>query len=397
PVRMRVARAHKIIGVPVAVQDIADIFSRLNLAFRREGAGAEETFGVTPPSYRFDIEIEEDLIEEVARVYGFDRIPARPPIAPNTMLPLSERQRSLHDVRAIMAAAAYHEVGNYGFVDATWEADFAGNAAPIRLLNPIAGQMTVMRSSLIGGLVANVAYNLNRKVERVRAFEVGRAFVRDPAAGDGEGDVAGIRQPVRLAAVAYGPAVEEQWGVPARRVDFFDVKNDLEGLIAPRRSRFEPVAHPALHPGRAARIILDDAVIVWIGELHPKWQKKYALPEPLVAFEVDAEPLLGLPLSRYREVPRFPLVRRDLAITVDDAIPVQAILDGLLRAKPPIVQDVRVFDVYHGKGIENGKKGLAFRVLLQDTQKTLTDAEVDAAIVLLRKVLEQEFGAKLRQ
>ena len=397
PVRMRVARARKIIGVPVTVQDIAGIFSRLNLAFGREGAGAEEAFVVTPPSYRFDIEIEEDLIEEVARVYGFDRIPARPPLAPSTMLPLSERRRSFHDLRAHMAAAEYQEVVNYGFVDATWESDFAGNPDPIRLLNPIAGQMAVMRSSLIGGLVANVAYNLNRKLERVRAFEVGRAFVRDPAARDGEVDVAGIRQPVRLAAVAYGAAVEEQWGVPARRVDFFDVKNDLEGLIAPKRTRFEPVAHPALHPGRAARIIMDDAVIGWIGELHPKWQKKYALPEPLLAFEVDAEPLLDLPLPQYREVPKFPLVRRDLAVTVDGPLPVQAILDGLSRAKPAIVQDVRVFDVYHGKGIENGKKGLAFRVLLQDTQKTLTDAEVDAAIARLRKVLEQEFGAKLRQ
>ena len=155
--------------------------------------------------------------------------------------------------------------------------------------------------------------------------------------------------------------------------------------------------HPALHPGRGARVILDDAVIGWIGELHPRWQKKYELPEPLVAFEVDAEPLLRLPLPRYRELSRFPPVRRDLAVTVDEAAPVQAILDGLLRAKPAIVHAVRVFDVYRGKGIENGKKGLAFRVLLQDTQKTLTDAEVDAAIAGLRKVLEQEYGAKLRQ
>jgi len=265
------------------------------------------------------------------------------------------------------------------------------------LLNPIAGQMAVMRSTLIGGLVANVAYNLNRKLERVRAFEVGRAFLRDPAVRDGELDVAGIRQPMRVAAVAYGTVDEEQWGVPARRVDFFDVKNDLETLIAPKGVRFEPVIHPALHPGRGALVILDDAAIGWIGELHPKWQKKYELPEPLVAFEIDAEPLLRLPLPQYREVSRFPPVRRDLAVTVDETTPVQAILDGLLRAKPAIVHEVRVFDVYRGKGIENGRKGLAFRVLLQDTQKTLTDVEVDAAIAGLRKVLEQEYGAKLRQ
>jgi phenylalanyl-tRNA synthetase beta chain len=396
-VRMRVARARKIIGVPVAAQDMADIFRRLNFAFRREGAGADEAFVVTPPSYRFDIEIEEDLIEEVARVYGFERIPARPPVAPSTMLPVPQSRRSLHDLRSQMAAAEYQEVVNYSFVDAAWEADFAGNAEPIRLLNPIAGQMTVMRSSLIGGLVANVAYNLKRKLERVRAFEVGRAFVRDPAVVDGETDVTGIRQPVRVAAVAYGSAVEEQWGVPPRDVDFYDVKNDMEALISPGRVRLEPVAHPALHPGRGARVIVDDAVIGWIGELHPKWQKKYELPGPLVAFEIDAAPLLRLPSSQYREVSKFPLVRRDLAVTVDEATPVQSLLDGLLRAKPPIVHDLRVFDVYRGKGIEKGEKGLAFRVLLQDTQKTLTDAEVDAAMVALRKILEQEFGAKLRQ
>ncbi len=397
PVRIRVARARKVIGVPVGAEEMADIFRRLNLAFRREGGGAEEVFLVTPPSYRFDIEIEEDLIEEVARVYGFERIPAQPPVAPSAMLPLSERRRSLHDLRLQMAVAEYQEVVNYSFVDASWEADFAGNADPIRLLNPIAGQMAVMRSTLIGGLVANVAYNLNRKLERVRAFEVGRAFLRDPAVRDGELDVAGIRQPMRMAAVAYGTAVEEQWGIPARGVDFFDVKNDLQMLIAPRRARFEPVEHPALHPGRGARVILDDEVIGWIGELHPKWQKKYELPEPLVAFEIDAESLLRLPLPQFCEVSRFPPVRRDMSFSFHESIPVQAILDGLLRAKPAIVHEVRVFDVYRGKGIENGEKGLAFRVLLQDTQKTLTDAEVDAAIAGLRKVLEQEYGAKLRQ
>src|SRR5882724_9509800 len=316
PVRMRVARAHKVIGVPVGAGEMADIFRRLNLAFRREGTGAEEVFLVTPPSYRFDIEIEEDLIEEVARVYGFERIPAQPPVAPSAMLPISECRRSLHDLRLHLAAADYQEVVNYSFVDAAWEADFAGNADPIRLLNPIASQMAVMRSTLIGGLVANVGYNLNRKLERVRAFEVGRAFLRDPAVRDGQLDVAGIRQPVRVAAVAYGTAVEEQWGIPARGVDFFDVKNDLETLIAPRGARFEPVMHPALHPGRGAVVVLDEVVIGWIGELHPKWQKKYELPEPLVAFEIDAEPLQRLPLPQNREISRFPPVRRDLAVTV---------------------------------------------------------------------------------
>ncbi len=360
PVRMRVARARKVIGVPVGAEDMADIFRRLNLAFRRDGAGAEEVFLVTPPSYRFDIEIEEDLIEEVARLYGFERIPAHPPVAPTAMLPLSGSRRSLHDLRLQMAAAEYQEVVNYSFVDASWEADFAGNDDPIRLLNPIASQMAVMRSTLIGGLVATVAYNLNRKLERVRVFEMGRAFLRDPAVRDGELDVAGIRQPMRVAAVAYGSADEEQWGVVTRAVDFFDVKNDLETLIAPRRVRFDPVAHPALHPGRGAQVILDDAVIGWIGELHPKWQKKYGLPEPLVALKSMPNRCCRLLLPQYHEVSRFPPVRRDMSFSFDENLPVQAILDGLLRAKPAIVHEVRVFDVYRGKGHRKREKRSCF-------------------------------------
>ena len=232
---MRVARAQKIIGVPVPADEMADIFKRLGLAATRSGRGADEAFVVTPPSYRFDIEIEEDLIEEVARVHGFDRIPAHPPVVPAVMHARAEERRSLHDLRAQLAAADYQEVVNFSFVDEAWERDLAGNANPIRLLNPIASQLAVMRTTLVGSLVANVRYNLNRKVSRVRVFEIGRVFVRDPAVKDGELEVAGIRQPTHVGAIAYGPAFEEQWGVrPTRPVDFFDLKGDVELLVAPR-------------------------------------------------------------------------------------------------------------------------------------------------------------------
>lgn len=397
PVRMRLARAHKVIGVPVRPDEIASIFQRLGMSARVEGSGADTTFVVTPPSYRFDISIEEDLIEEVARLYGFDRIPANPPLARATMLPVAEDRRSLHELRACMAAADFQEVINYSFVEEAWESDLAGNANPVRLLNPIASQLAVMRSTLLGGLLANVRHNLNRRLSRVRIFEVGRAFLRDPSAPDGEHSVAGIRQPMRVAAAAYGPALEEQWGVPSRSVDFFDLKRDLETLLAPSLARFEAASHPALHPGRSARVLLAGEPIGWLGELHPKWQKKFELPAPVMLFEVDAEPLQSIPLPQYREVSRFPPVYRDLAIMVDESIPVEVLLDGLTRTLPPIVEAVSLFDVYRGKGIDNGKKGLAFRVLLQDTQKTLTDAEVDAALSALRQVLEQDYGAKLRQ
>jgi phenylalanyl-tRNA synthetase beta chain len=396
PVRMRVERARKIIGLPIAAEEMSGIFSRLGLAWRAEGQGAAQSFLVTPPSYRFDLEIEEDLIEEVARLHGFERIPARPPVARAAMRARPETQRSLHELRGRMAARGYHEVVNFSFVEPAWEEDLAGNAQPIRLMNPIASQLSVMRSSLIGGLVDKVRYNLNRRLDRVRLFEVGRVFLREPGAPEGALDVAGIRQPTRVGAVAYGPAAEEQWGVPARPADFFDVKGDLEALIWPLQATFEPAPHPALHPGRSARVLLDGAPIGWIGELHPRWQQKYELPAAAALFEVDATPLQRLPLPLYREVPKFPLVTRDVSVVVDDRVPVQSILDHILGLGVPGLQAVRLFDLWHGAGIEKGKKSLAFRVLLQDTQKTLTDAEVDLAMQQVRRQLQQKFGAQLR-
>lgn len=396
PVRMRVARAQKVIGVPVPAAAMEDIFRRLTLPARREGGGTDERFVVTPPSYRFDIEIEEDLIEEVARLYGFDNIPAHPPVARAAMRVQPESERSLHELRAALAAAGYEEVVNYSFVEADWEQDFAGNADPIRLLNPIASQLAVMRSSLIGSLVANVRYNVNRKLARVRVFEVGRVFLRAPGAPDADLEVAGIRQPVRIGAAAFGPAFEEQWGVPARPVDFFDVKGDLEALIAPLAARFVPARHPAFHPGRCARVEIGGVVAGWLGELHPAWQQKYDLPAPVIAFEIDAAALSRVPVPRYREVSKFPSVTRDLAVVVDEAVPARDLQEALESALPHLVRAVRLFDVYRGPNIEKSGKSLAFRVVMQHTARTLTDAEVDAAMAELEQLLSSRFGAKRR-
>ena len=395
PVRMRVARAHKIIGVPVPEGEIADIFSRLGLAYSRERVGGE-AFVVTPPSFRFDIEIEEDLVEEVARVHGFERIPTRPPRAPLAMRAQHEVRRSPHALRQRLADVDYQEAINFVFVDSQWEADFAGETNPIRVLNPIASHLAVMRSTLIGSLVANVAYNLGRKLPRIRVFELGRVFLRDPAASEGELDVAGVRQPVRVGAIAYGPALEEQWGVSARNADFYDVKADVEALLAPRAARYESAQHPALHPGRSARVLLDGVPIGWVGELHPRWQRKYGLPLPAALFELDFEALGRIDLPKYREVSKFPPVIRDLAIVVDEGLPATALLEQMGRFRPAGVQEIRLFDFYRGKGVESGKKSLAFRVVMQDTARTLTDAEADAAMAQLTELLAAKFGAKLR-
>jgi phenylalanyl-tRNA synthetase beta chain len=397
PVVMRTARAAKVIGVELTDEVVADIFTRLHLPFTQEPG----KFFVTSPSYRFDIEIEEDLIEEVARVYGFENIPTRPPVAPTAMLIEPENTRSLFALRHQLADLGYQEVLNMSFVEAAWEADFAGNSEPIKLQNPIASQMSVMRSTLIGSLVANVRYNLNRKAGRVRAFEIGAIFKRNPDAVDGPLSVAGFDQPKRVAAIAYGPALDEQWSVASRAVDYFDVKADLEALFAPRAVRFVKAEHPALHPGRSAAIELDGKAVGFIGELHPRWLQKYDLPQAPVLFEVDADALQQRTVPSYAEISKFPGATRDLALVVKQDVAAQDVLDAFnaeLQINPAgkIVQAVVLFDEYRGKGLEADEKSLAFRFSLQDTHSTLQDDAVDAVMAAVAEAAKQKHSAKLR-
>ena len=392
PVRMRVARAQKIIGMPIDAAEMQKSLARLSLPVKREA----EALVVTPPSFRFDLAIEEDLVEEVARIYGFERIAAHPPRVAATF-PRLEEKRGLHDLRERMAAADYREVINFTFVEPQWEQDFADESNPIRLLNPIASQQSVMRTTLVGSLVANVRYNQARKVERIRVFEIGRVFIRDAKAQEGPLAVRGVRQPMRIGAAAYGPALEEQWGMETRGVDFFDVKGDVESLISPLAVRFERTQHPAFHPGRAAAIRVEGRQAGWIGELHPRWQHKYELARPVVLFELDTDPLQPVPLPNFAPPSKFPPVVRDMALLVDAAVPTQALLDAMAAEKPPIVTSVRLFDLYQGQGVSAGRKSLAFRVVMQDTERTLTDAEADAAREQLVRLLEAKFSATLRK
>jgi phenylalanyl-tRNA synthetase beta chain len=389
---------------------MADAFRRLGLAFAEHA----DRFVVTPPSYRFDLEIEEDLIEEVARLFGFERIPADPPRAAAQMRMRREEQRSMHDVRRALARDGYQELVNYSFVDAAWEQDFAGNPDPIRVLNPIASQMSVMRSTLLGGLVASLGYNLNRKQNRARLFEVGRVFLRDPEVPDGPLAVQGIAQPTVVAGLAYGPAEDEQWGVATRDVDFYDVKGDIERLFAPVSVRFVRAEHPALHPGRSAFVEVNGATVGFVGELHPRLQQKYELPKAAMVFEVDLAPLLARPLPGFKPVPKFQPVTRDISITVDDALPVAAIeeavaamssADGRLSA----LREFRLFDVYRPRSdsskvaeasanaLLNKEKSLAFRIVLQDTERPLNDDDADAAVGAIVEGLEKQCGAQLRR
>ncbi|MEX3842681.1 phenylalanine--tRNA ligase subunit beta [Paraburkholderia sp. BR10882] len=408
-VKMRVARANRIIGVKISADEIAQIFTRLGLAFTRsvDNAG-DESFIVTPPPYRFDIEIEEDLIEEVARIYGFEKIPALPPVARSEMRATHETRRSIHAIRHALAARDYAETINFSFVDAEWEQDFAGNANPVKLLNPIANQLSVMRTTLFGSLVNVLRHNLNRRADRVRVFEAGRVFLHDPSIKASEMTVEGFAQPKMIGALAYGPALEEQWGAQTRGVDFFDVKGDLEALFASlgaaKTPRFVKAEHPALHPGRGARIEVDGRAVGWIGELHPRWMQKYDLPHAPMLFEVEADALMARELPTPGEVSKFPPVRRDIALVVDQKIEVQALLDefqkGMQDEPCRIVQRVALFDEFRAKSNTSGlgadEKSLAFRVTLQDTGGTLQDETVDTAIKSLVDRLARVYGARLR-
>ncbi|MBK7901083.1 MAG: phenylalanine--tRNA ligase subunit beta [Azonexus sp.] len=388
PVRLRTSRAVRVIGMAFSAEQIGRLFAGLGLPFTREG----DDFLVTPPTWRFDLEIEEDLIEEIARLHGYDSIPAPAPRGPLSMLPQSENEGSVQGLRRVLVDRGYQEVVNYAFVQESWEADFANNQTPIRLANPIASQMAVMRAGLIGGLVDNLVTNLKRKQSRVRLFETGRTFHRDAQGGP----VPGFRQPWRLAGLAYGGALPEGWGSGGRKVDFYDVKGDLEALLAPRAVRFEKAAHPALHPGRSARLVLDGHELGVVGELHPEWVQKYDLPHSPVVFELELDSVKSATIPVYQEVSKFPPVVRDLAVVVDQGLILQALLDGLKGQLPAIVQDVQLFDVYAGKGVPENKKSLAFRIVMQDTQRTLQDSEVDAAVQQMTLFLERNHAAHLR-
>jgi phenylalanyl-tRNA synthetase beta chain len=384
PVRVRTGRIARLLGITIPANAIADAFTRLGLAFTREGA----IFNVTPPSRRFDLAIEEDFVEEAARIHGYDKIPAAPSAHVQHMLPDPEAQRSRIAIKRTLVDLDWQEIVTFGFVSSATEALLDPAARPVKVLNPIAAQLDVMRTSLLPGLVETLKTNLNRKASRVRIFELGRTFHRVGP---------GFDQPLRLGGLAYGPAAPEQWGEPARDVDYFDVKGDLETLAAPRHLLTQRFAHAALHPARTAEIVLNSKTIGWLGELHPRLVRQLELPKAPVVFELDLDALTDGALPAVKAISRLPIVRRDLALVVDEDVPAQTLLAALERAMPPHVIALELFDVYRGRGLTEGRKSLAILVLMQDTSRTLTDADIDATEGKLLAVARDQFGATLRQ
>ena len=402
PVRMRLARAEKVIGIALTQDVVADVFKRLGFEFKIEG----DVFIVSPPSHRFDIEIEEDLIEEVARMYGFENIPDKPPVASLKMSAKSEAKRSIHLLRQRFALEGYQEAVNFGFTDPEIEMRLTGAQENelIKVLNPIANQYGVMRSNLWGGLLANLKANLNRGAGRVRLFETGRVFRPDAAITEQAGKVAGFDQPQKIGGLAYGTFVPEQWANATRAVDFFDVKGDLERALEPLHFVTEAAHHRALHPGRSAKILLVSGgqrkEIGWIGELHPGLQQAYEFAQAPILFELDLESINDLGLPRPEELSKLPAVQRDLALVVKQSVSAQSLLDAMTSSRSQFVRAIELFDEFKPKAgsssMADDEKSLAFRVTLLNPLETLQDSQIDAVMAQLLAAVEKNCAARLR-
>jgi phenylalanyl-tRNA synthetase beta chain len=400
PVKLRVARAAKVIGMAVTAQQCLDVFARLGLPATEEA----DVITVMTPPYRFDLAIEEDLVEEVARLTGFNHLPDTAPHGPIEPQLRSETQRGRFAVSRLLAGLGYQETINFSFVDERWEAELAGNPAPIRLLNPIASQMSVMRSSVLGSLLQVLKHNIDRKAGRVRLFEVGRVFLRDEAVEAAAGAVRGIAQPMRVGALAYGSAAPLQWSAESgkdRAIDFFDLKADVEALLAPEVARFEPASHPALHPGRSAAVSLAGKPIGFIGELHPKWRQSYGFPQAPILFELDLQAVLARKVPASRPVSRLQPVERDIAVIVPEATSHAALMAAVLAADTGgLLKNATLFDIYRpnqaSASLQMGEKSLALRLVLASDAATLTDEEIEAAVDSVLDSLKTTFQARLR-
>lgn len=413
-VRLRLSRLQRVSGLTLSAEDCEASFRRLDLPFSRLDAGqasadterppaaGDVVFSVKPPARRFDLQIEEDLIEEVIRLHGYDRIPSRPPIARASMRPAPERHLPASLLKRRWASRDCQEVVNFSFVARADDRRFSPDLEPIKVMNPIAAHLDVMRTSLWSGLLDNLRHNLNRKAERVRLFEVGRVYLPRPEQPAGALALAGIAQPLRLGVLLFGPAMQPQWGAASREVDFFDLKGDLVAAHPEVAMVFAPAAHPALHPGQSARISLPDGTpLGWIGALHPVLIEALELPGPVFLAELDWAPLQQREVPVCQRVSRFPPAIRDLAILLDEQVPAGDVLAEIrsVAASEPVaacIKHVRLFDEYRGKGLENKEKSLAFRLWMQDTAHTLSDAEVDAVQASVLKRLAASFNARLR-
>ncbi len=384
---LRRSRLNRVLGADIADGVVGRILSNLGIA----ATSHEEGWSVVIPSFRFDIDVEDALIEEVARIHGYDEIPETTAIAETPLAPAPEGFIDLDVVANMLVTRDYQEVITYSFVDQEIDARISGASSELRLSNPISSEMSVMRSSIWPGLLGAAASNVARQQDRVRIFEIGKTF---------HGSLKAPREIMRVAGLAYGPADPEQWGSPDRAVDFFDIKADVSVLLASvgAESTFDFVAagHPALQPGQSANIVRDKKVVGIIGKLHPELAKQFDLDKGVLLFELNTEIAFAAAVPLATEVSKFPMIRRDIAVVVADEVSAAELVAAVKSAAPDLIRDVRVFDIYRGSGIEAGLKSVAFGLILQEISRTLTDVDADAAMQAAVGKLQQEFGAVLR-
>ena len=390
-ITLRRARLARVLGTQVADAEVSRILSALGL----DVEATDDGWSVTPPARRFDIAIEEDLVEEIARIHGYDAIPTTLPGGAKRLVSPSETRSSEHDARRQLVARDYLEAINYAFVDADLLAKWELTDGGVALANPLSAELGVMRTRLLPGLVAALGRNAARQQTRVRLFELGKTFAAS--------DDAPI-ETRRIAAVACGDEAAEQWGVATRKLDFHDLKGDLDSLAALSGAALEyrASAEPFAHPGRSADVYrLDDAGdavrLGWIGQLHPRLQQALDLDVDVHAFELELDALLRRALPRASALSKYPSVRRDLAFVVPEAVSWEAMRGTVRQAAGEALRELRLFDRYAGKGVENGFKSLAMALILQDESRTLIDRDVEAVVADVAAALEGTHGAAIRR
>jgi phenylalanyl-tRNA synthetase beta chain len=386
-IRLRPERIRKLLGTEIPAADVEEILRRLGMAVAVE----MDRWLVVPPSSRFDLTLEADLIEEIARVHGYDRLPGNRPLTRLEMPPQPEGWIALERFRETLVQRGFQEAITYSFVDPAFQRRLDPERRPLALANPISADLAVMRTSLWPGLFKALVYNQKRQQSRVRLFEHGLTFVPDGSE---------LRQEPYLGGVAVGDGVPEQWGMPVRPLDFFDLKADVEALLAltgePDAFAFVAAAHPALHPGQSARIERAGAPIGWLGALHPRVARELEVEGDAFAFEVRLTGLQAARVPAFQPLSRFPASRRDLAIVVDDTVAAQAIQENIRLHGGELLREMRLFDVYRGPGIPKGRKSLALGLILQDFSRNLTDSVVEEAVSGILAGLADQFGATLR-
>jgi phenylalanyl-tRNA synthetase beta chain len=350
--------------------------------------GSAPAWSVTPPSWRFDISIEEDLIEEVARLYGFDNIPEQNEIAAQRMQPWTETHVRNERAADLLVDRGYQEAITYSFTEPATQALLQPGPA-FALANPISAELAVMRASLWPGLLQALGSNQRRQQQRVRLFEVGRRYNGTDGA---ETEV--------VAGVVAGSALPEQWGAETTKVDFFDVKADVAALLdltgEAAQFRFVPERHPALHPGQSARILRGERCVGWLGALHPEHSRRLDLTYPVFVFEVETQAGLTRDIAVFAEISKYPAIGRDIAVIVDEGLAVQRLLDTVREAAGALLQGLTVLSVYRGRQFEKGKKSIALGLQLQDTSRTLTDSEADALVARVIEQLTLKLNATIR-